>query len=105
MADTAAAFAEDSDAVSLVDHNACIVFLREFNHFADVGNITLHGEHTVGNDEFHLVGVALLELLFERLHVVVLVFELLAERETAPFDNRSVILLIPENVVLAACKG
>ena len=79
VAYSATSLAENSDAVCFVDHDACIVFLCESYDFWDVGHITFHGEHAVGDDELDLVGFALLELLFKRCHVVVLVFQRLAE--------------------------
>ena len=75
VACAASTFAEHTDAVGFVNHHGGVVFLCQADDFRQVGHITLHREHAVGNDEFHLLGVAALELLFERLHVVVLVFE------------------------------
>jgi len=76
------AFAEHSDTVGFVHHHGGVVFLGQTDDFGEVGDITFHGEHTVGDDEFHLVGFATLELLFESLHIVVFVFEAGREAQT-----------------------
>ena len=104
VAGSAASAAEDADAVGFVDHHTCIILLCETHDLRQVGHVAFHREDAVGDDKLHLVGIAFLKLLLKRGHVVVFVFELLAERQTATFDNGSMILLVPEDIVLAACQ-
>ncbi len=105
VAYSATAFAEHSDAVCFVYHDACIVFFSEAYNLFDICDIAFHGEHAVGDNEFYFVRRAFLELFFERLHVVVFVFERLAERQAATFYYRSVVLFVPKDVVFSACEG
>ena len=102
MANTTAAGTEHTDTMGLIDHHTCIILFRKLYDRLHIGHIALHRENAVGDDEFHLVGLTLLELLLKRRHIVVLVFQRLAEREAASLYDGSMILLVPENIVLAA---
>ena len=69
VAHTAAPFAKDSYAVGFVDHHRGVVLLGQTHDFLDVGYVAFHREDGVADDELDTVGVALLELFFERLHL------------------------------------
>ncbi len=105
VAYTTAAFAENAYRMRLVDHDCGIIFLGKLHNLGQVGNIAFHREHAVGNYQFDFVGLATLELLFEALHIVVLVLERLGERQTTTLDNRCVVLLVPKYVVLSTGKS
>ena len=75
VAKTASAVTEYADTMCFVDHHSSVVFLLKLDNLREVGCVTFHRENAVGHDEFHLVFLALLELLFERSHVVVLIFQ------------------------------
>ena len=79
VTDSASPFAKDADAMGFVHHDAGIILLGKSYDFADIGDIAFHGKDAVADDQLDFVRIAFLELLFERLHVVVFVFELLAE--------------------------
>lgn len=101
----AAAGAEHSYAVGFVDHHAGVVLLGQTHDLGYVGHVTFHREYAVGHDELDLVGITLLKLGLERCHVVVLVLQLLGERQASTLDDRGVILFVPQYVVLASGKA
>jgi hypothetical protein len=102
VADAAAAFAEDADGVGLVDHDSGVVFLGKLDDAREIGHVAFHREHAVGHDELDFVGSALAKLRLKALHIVVLVFERLRERQPTPLDNRCVVLFVPDDIVFAA---
>ena len=65
VANATSTLAKDTDTMGLVDHDASVVLASQFHDIGKLAHVTLHRENTVGNDEFHLVGVTLLELSFE----------------------------------------
>ncbi len=87
VAGASTAITEHTDTMCFVNHHLCIVFFSETHNFGKIGNIAFHREHSVGDDELDFIGLALLELLFERRHVVVLVLERLRETQPAAFDD------------------
>ena len=97
--------AEDAESVRLIDHDAGVVFLRERDDLRQLGHVALHAEDAVDDDQLDLVGLAFLELLFQRLHIVVLEFQFGGEREAMALDDGGVVELVPEDVVLASCHA
>ena len=80
VANTAAIATEDSHAVSLVNHNGGVVLMLELDYLGQLGKVTLHGEDTVNNYELDSLGLTLLQLLLEVIHIVVLILEIGAQR-------------------------
>ena len=70
--------------------------------FGQVGEVALHGEDTVDDDEFHHIGFASLQLSLEVDHVVVAEFELFGEGESSAVDDAGMVALIANDVVLAS---
>ena len=94
------ALTKHTDAVGLIDHDAGIVLVGEVHDVGELAHVTLHREHAVSNNELHAVGLTLLELSLEGCHVVVLVFERVGERQTPALDDRGMVLLVPQDIVL-----
>ena len=90
--------------MGLVNHNGCIIFFSQLHNALHIGNIALHREHRIRNYKLGLVRLALLKLLFQRVKVAVTVFQLFAERQPQPLDNGSMVLFVPQYIILAACK-
>ena len=95
---------EDAHAVGLVHHDRRSILLLERDDFGQRRQIAFHREHTVHNDQFHGVGFALLQLVFQVGHVVVLVAQLLSHRQAAAVHDRSVVAVVTEDVVVRSHK-
>ena len=91
--------------MSLINHDVGIVLVGQIHDVGQLAHVAFHREDTVGDDELDTVRLALLELCLERGHIVVLVLQGVGERETASLDDRGMVLLIPQDVVIPAGKG
>ena len=98
------ALAKHAYAVGFINHHTGIILLGKTNNFGQISHVAFHREHAVGDDELHLIFVALLQLLLKRSHVVVLIFQRIGERQTASFNNRSMVLFVPNDVVVASSE-
>ena len=76
IACTASVIAKYTDSMGFIHHDAGIVLLGQPYDFGHMGHVSFHAEDTVSDDQFHLVRLASTELFFQRLHVVMLIFEL-----------------------------
>lgn len=94
------ALADNAEAVGVVHHDACAVFLRQRADLRQVGNIAAHGEHAIGHDEAAGGVGHLLQLLFQVRHVVMLVAEHLAVGELAAVVEAGVVLAVHDDVVM-----
>ena len=101
----AAALADDAEAVRVVDHDACAVFLRQRADLGQVGNIAAHGEHAVGHDEAAGGVGHLLQFLFQIRHVVMLVAKHLAVGELAAVIEAGMVLTVHDDIVMQADNG
>ena len=89
----------------LVNHHLRVIFFSQTHYLRKICHVALHREHTVGNDELHFVGSALLELFLKRLHIIVAVFQRLREAEATALYDGGMVLLVPEYIVLTAGKA
>src|SRR3712207_9529958 len=94
IADSASLFSENSQTVSFVHHDCCVVFVLQAYYFRQIGQISFHRENTVDNNQFYRVGITFLELFFQIRHVVVLVFQLLGKGETPAVYNGSMVAIV-----------
>ena len=89
----AARAAHEADGVRVVDHDERAVFVREIADAAQVGDVTVHRENTIGRDHLEtrafLPGLA--QLCFEIREVVVFVTVTLRLAEPHSVDDRGVI--------------
>lgn len=74
MAGAAATDAQDTEPVSLVDHDIGIVLTRQAYDFGQWGYVAFHREHTVSDDELDGIGTAPCEFTFERNHISMPIF-------------------------------
>ena len=96
---TTSVTSEHAQTMSFVYVNAGIVFFLQANDFRQIRQITFHREYAVYNNELQSIRFAFLQLLLQRIHVIMLVFQLSSERETATVNDRSMITVIANNVV------
>ena len=101
----AASLADDAEAVRVVDHDACAVFLRQRADLGQVGNVAAHGEHAVGHDQAARRLRHLLELLFKVCHIVVLVAQHLAVGQLAAVIEAGMVLTVHDDIVMQADNG
>ena len=68
-----AVLADEAHRVGVIHHHQGVVFVGQIADGFEVGDDTVHGEHTVGGDQLEAgaVGIGLLELGFQLGHVVV----------------------------------
>ena len=93
---------EDAEAVSLIDHQGSIVFIAELDHLVDLSYIAFHREDAVGDDEFAVVGVVLLEKTLEVFEVEVLVLIVGGKGYLLAFHDGGVVALVEIDEVVAA---
>ena len=102
VADAATLASEDAEAVSLIDHQGGVVFVAELDHLIDLSDIALHREDAVGDDEFAVVGVVLLEETLEVFEVEMLVFVVGGEGYLLALHDGSVVTLVEIDEVVAS---
>ena len=105
IAHAATALAEDADTMSLVNHDVGIVLVGQIHDVGQLAHVAFHREDAVGDNELDTVRLALLELRFKRSHIVVLVLQGVGERETTSLNDRGMVLLIPQYIVIPAGKS
>ena len=93
---------EDAQSVSLVDIDAGIVFLLQFNDGRKICKVTLHREHTVYDNHLDGLRTAFLQLLLQVFHVVVLVFQAGGKRKTTAVDNTCMVTVVANDIVFSA---
>ena len=99
VANAASLFSKYAKAVCLVHVDAGIIFLFQADNLGQVSQVALHGEDTIYNNQFDSIGFALLQLLLQSLHVVVLVLQLGGKTQTSAIYNRSMVTVIADDVV------
>ena len=95
------------DRVGLVDHEQCTVAGRQLEQAVDVGEVAVHREHGVGDDERHgALGPGGSTRSSERVEVAVRVDGDLGTREPGPVDDRRVVEFVrADQDVLVAERG
>ena len=94
--------AEDTDAVSLVDHNRTVVLMLQLNDCGEIAKVTFHREDTIDHNQFHGFLRQFLQHALQILHVVVLIVKLLGKRKTAAVDNTCVVAVVTDNIIVFA---
>ena len=80
--------------------------MLELDDLRQLGQVTLHGEHTVDDNQFDCLVGQRLEDALQVFHVVVLVVKLLGKRKTTAIDNGSMVAVVSDDlVVLTADDG
>ena len=100
----AAARAEETGGVAIVEVHHGVVFRGERMDLVELGDDAVHREHAVGGDELEARagGIGFLEFRFEVGHVVVGVAEALGLAEAHAVDDRGVVERIGNDGVLLA---
>ena len=105
VANTTSLFSKYTQAMSFVYHDSSVVFMFQAYDFGQVCQVAFHREHTVYYDELHWIRVALLKLLFQIRHIVMLIFQLLREGEATAIYDRCVVAVIANDIIIAVCQS
>ena len=89
--------------MSLIDHHIGIVLASQAHNLGQIGDVALHGEHAIGNDELHGLGVAARQLMLQRGHITMPILARRREGEAAPLDDGGVVEFITDDVVFTSC--
>ena len=92
--------ADEADGVAVIDHDHGAVFFGEIADALKIGDDAVHREDAVGGDQLEAAALGLLQLLFERRHVVVGVAEALGLGEAHAVDDRGVVQRVGDDRVL-----
>ena len=85
--------------MSLINHNRAVVLVLKLNNLRQVGQVTLHREHTVNYYKLHSLVWQILEHTLEVFHIVVLVVELCSKGETTAIHNTCVVAVVADDIV------
>ena len=105
VASSASLPSDDTDSMRIIHHNSSIIFFGESDNAWQVGDIAFHAENTIHDDQFRPVTLCSAQLLFERLHVVVAVFNHFAKGKSGAVNNRGMYKFVDENIIVTASQG
>ena len=74
--------------------------MLQLNDLRQFGEVALHREHAVDHDQFDGILRQCLEDTLQVFHVVVLIVQLLGERQTASVYDRSVVAVVTDDIVV-----
>ena len=100
LGDAVAGRADDTGGVALVDHHQGVVLLREVADLVHRGDVAVHGEDAVGDDDAEAAGLGLLELGLEVRHVGVGVTETLGLAKADAVDDGGVVQGVGDDGIL-----
>ena len=88
--------------MSLIYHDGAIVLVLQFNDLRQLGQVALHGEYTINDDQLDGLVRQLGQHALQVFHVVVLVVELRGKAQTASIDNARVVAVVTDDIVATA---
>ena len=94
--------AEDTNAVCLVDHYRAVVLLLQRHYLRQLGQVALHGEHAIDDNELDGILRQLLQQPLQVFHVVVLVVQLASKSQTAPVNDGGMVTIVADDIVVLA---
>ena len=97
---TVACLAYYACAVALVDHHQCIVLLSEVADLVDRGNVAVHREDTIGDDNAETLGLGFLQAFLQLGHVGIGIAIALGLAETHTVNDRGMIERIADDGIL-----
>lgn len=95
-----AGLADESSSVALINIDVSVVLLSQLVNLVQRGDISIHREDSVSDDDSHPCLLRLLELFFQIGHIQVFEAELLSFTETDAVNNRGVVKGIADDCVL-----
>ena len=101
VANASTLLSEHTKPVGLVNHDAAIVLVLQFNNLGQLGQVTLHGEHAIHNDEFHSLMGKALQHPFQVGHVVVLIMELGGKAKSSSVNDAGMVAVVTNDIVSA----
>ena len=102
MANSPALIAEDTQTMSLINHNTTIILVLQLDNFRQFGQISFHGEYTINDDKLNSVVGEIFQHPLQIFHVVVLGMELSGETQSSSVYNACMVTVIANNVITSA---
>ena len=91
--------------MGIVHHDQSVIFIRQVTDGLQVGDIAVHGEHTVGSNKLDAAVFGLFQAALEILHIVILVAPALGFAQPYTIDNGGVIQFVRNNSVFFTKNG
>ena len=73
--------------------------MLQFYNLRQIGEVALHREHTVDNNQLDSLLRKVLEYTLKVFHIVVLVVQLCSERQTASVDDARMVAVVADDIV------
>ena len=102
VANSTSLLTEHTDAVGLVDHNRAVVLVLQLNDCRQIGQVALHREHAVDDNQLDCLLRQALQDALQVGHVVVLIMQLAGKRKTTAVDNTCMVAVVANDVVALA---
>ena len=102
IANTTALLTKYTDTMSLVDHDRAVVLVLELNDSWQISQVALHREHAIDHDQLDSILWQLLQYALQVGHVVVLVVQLTGKSQTTTINDRCVVAIVADHVVVLA---
>ena len=100
VANTTSLLTEYADTMSLVNHDRAVVLVLELNDSRQVSQVALHREHAINHNQLNSLLRQLLKHALQVGHIVVLVVQLTGESQTTSINDRCVVAIIADNVIV-----
>ena len=99
------ALSDNSEPVGVVHHKGRAVFFLKTDDFGEICDVPAHAEHAVGDNKYSRALRHLLQRLFERIHVSVLISQHRSAAKPAAVVNAGVIFPVAYDKVVLADNG
>ena len=88
--------------MSLVHHDGAVILVLQLDNLWQVGQVALHREDAIDNDQLDSLMRQGLEYALKVLHIIVLIVQLGCKRKTAAVYDTGVVAVIADDIVIAA---
>ena len=105
ITNTTALLTEYANTMSFVNHHRAVVLMLQLDNLWKLGQITLHGEHTIDDNQFNGLMGQLLKHALEVVHVVVLIMQLLCKSKTSAIHNTCMVAVVADYVIILVQQG
>ena len=94
-----AIFTQDTQTMSFINHDAGSIVFRQFHNGRKVGNITAHTEYTVGDNNLTLNIRIFFQVVFQMVHVIVVIANRLSRCHATPFINTGMVFPVRKSYI------
>ena len=100
VANTSTLLTKDTNTVGFVNHNRAVVLMLQLNNLRQFGQVALHREYAIDNNQLDSLVRQLLQHALQISHIVVLIVQLTSKRQTATVHNTCVITIVADDIVV-----